>query len=230
MKAEDPEEKSKFRAQLISAFWELGGRVAYRAGRDLILPKRLLLRFGILSPGFLTPELRDMVSRIVYENTTGEPVYYVDEWLERIAKGLVRPSTVDEVKAEGRKDTGQKILDAVEKKRGQRDSEVTLLKAKISQLEEREAHAQGAGGAAHAPRQERGLRRPEGAVQRRPEGGRSTRSRSSSGSSPRWTPRSPPPTQSLAVHRQGPGIAGAQVGRDHRRQRRGSEVGRAENG
>ena len=143
MKAEDPEEKSKFRAQLISAFWELGGRVAYRAGRDLILPKRLLLRFGILSPGFLTPELQDMVSRIVYENTLGEPVYYVDEWLERISKGLVRPSTVDETKQKGGKDSGQKILDAVEKKRGQRDSEITLLKAKISQLEEREGMLKG---------------------------------------------------------------------------------------
>jgi hypothetical protein len=87
MKAEDPEEKSKYRAQLISAFWELGSRVAYRAGRELIMPKRLLLRFGILSPGFLSAELQDLISRIVYENTTGEPVYYADEW-----SGLPRPT------------------------------------------------------------------------------------------------------------------------------------------
>ena len=142
MKAEDHEEKSKYRSQLISAFWELGSRVAYRAGRDLSLPKRLMVRFGILSPGFLSPELQDMVSRIVYENSTGEPVYYVDEWLERVSKGLVRPSTTDEVKQKG-KDTGQKVLDAVEKKKGQRDSEITLLKARISQVEEREANLKG---------------------------------------------------------------------------------------
>jgi len=142
MKAEDPEEKSKYRAQLISAFSELGSRIAYRAGRELIMPKRLLLRYGILSPGFLSPELQDMVSRIIYENPHGEPVYYVDEWLERISKGLVRPSTTDEVKTKG-KDTGQKILDAVEKKKGQRDSEITLLKTKISQMEEREAQLKG---------------------------------------------------------------------------------------
>ncbi|HYW85417.1 MAG TPA: hypothetical protein VFB30_19315 [Spirochaetia bacterium] len=142
MKAEDPEEKSKFRSQLISAFWDLGSRIAYRAGRGLLMPKRLMLRFGILSPGFLTPELRDMVSRIPFENTTGEPVWYVDEWLERISKGLVRPSTIDEVKQKG-KATGQKILDAVEKKKGQRDSEITILKAKISQLEEREGQLRG---------------------------------------------------------------------------------------
>jgi flagellar biosynthesis chaperone FliJ len=138
MKAEDPEEKSKFRAQLISAFWEVGSRIASRTGREMVIPKRLFLRFGILSPGFLTPELKDMVSRIVFENTSGEPVYYLDEWLERISKGLVRPSTVDEVKQKSR-DTGQKVLDLAEKKKGQRDSEITLLKAKISQLDEREA-------------------------------------------------------------------------------------------
>jgi hypothetical protein len=142
MKAEDPEEKSHVRAQLISAYWELGAKVAYRAGRGLLEPKRLLLRFGLLSPGFLTPELRDMVSRIPFENTLGEPVWYVDEWLERISKGLVRPSTVDEVKQKG-KDSGQRILDAVEKKKGQRDSEITILKAKVSQLEEKESQLRG---------------------------------------------------------------------------------------
>jgi hypothetical protein len=142
MKADDPEEKSRFRAQLISAFWDLGTRVANRAGHDLAIPKRLLLRFGILSPGFLTPELRDMVSRIIFENSTGEPIYYVDEWLERVARGQVRPSTVDEIKVKG-KDSNQKIVDTLEKKRGQRDSEVTILKAKLSQMEERESALRG---------------------------------------------------------------------------------------
>ncbi len=137
MKAEDPEEKSHFRSQLISAFWELGSTIAYRANRELITPKRLFLRFGILSPGFLSPEHREMVSRIIQGNTTGEPVYYSDEWLEMIARGQVRPSAVDEVKQKT-KDTGQKILDAVEKRKGQRDSELAILRAKIGQLDERE--------------------------------------------------------------------------------------------
>jgi hypothetical protein len=142
MKAEDPEEKSHFRAQLISAFWELGAAVAYRANRELITPKRLFLRYGILSPGFLSPELREMVSRIIQGNTTGEPVYYADEWLELIARGQVRPSAIDEVK-QRTKDTGQKILDAVEKRRGQRDSELAILRAKIGQLDEREEQLRG---------------------------------------------------------------------------------------
>ncbi len=142
MKAEDPEEKSRCRAQLITAFSELGARIAYRTNGTIILPKRLFLRFGILSPGFLSPEIKDMISRIIFENKTGEPVHYADEWLEHIARGRIRPSTVDEIKVRG-KDTGQKIVDALEKKRGQRDSEVTLLKARLSQMEEREAALRG---------------------------------------------------------------------------------------
>ncbi len=142
MKAEDAEEKSHFRAQLISAFWDLGTSVAFRANRELIIPKRLLLRFGILSPGFLTPELRDMVSKIIFKNTTGEPVYYVDEWLEMVARGQVRPSAMDEVKQKG-KDEGKRVLDAVEKRKGQRDSEIAILRAKLSQLDEMEASLRG---------------------------------------------------------------------------------------
>ncbi|HET6484877.1 MAG TPA: hypothetical protein VFH83_00565 [Spirochaetia bacterium] len=138
MKAEDPEEKSHLRAQLISAFWDLGSSVANKSGHEMPIPKRLLLRFGILSPGFLTPELQQMVSRIIFDNDTGEPVFYLDEWLDRIAKGQIRPSAADEVKAKTR-DAGVKVKEVLEKKRGLRDSEITLYKAKVSQLEEREA-------------------------------------------------------------------------------------------
>jgi hypothetical protein len=138
MKATDIEEKSKFRAQLISAYWEFAGSVAGRVGKDLPTPKRLLLRFGILSPGFLAAEHRDMVSRIIAENTTGEPIWYLDEWLEQVAAGLVRPSSTDEIK-QIHKDAGQKLVDEVERKKGVRETELTLLRGKIGQMEEREA-------------------------------------------------------------------------------------------
>jgi hypothetical protein len=137
MKATDPEEKSGHRARLIVAFWELASSIVRRVGRDLPMPKRLLLRYGVLSPSFLSAELRDMISRIVWDNTTGEPVHYVDEWLEKIATGQVRPSSTDEVKVSQR-DTSQKMMDALEKRRGQRESEVTILRGKIAQLEDRE--------------------------------------------------------------------------------------------
>jgi hypothetical protein len=137
MKATDPEEKSGHRARLIMAFWELAGSIAGRVGREIPMPKRLLLRYGVLSPSFLSAELRDMLCRIVWENHSGEPVHYVDEWLEKIAKGQVRPSSTDEVKVSQR-DTSQKMMDALEKRRGQRESEVTILRGKVAQLEDRE--------------------------------------------------------------------------------------------
>ena len=137
MKAADTEEKSKFRAQLITAYWEMASGIAGRVNKDMALPKRLLLRFGILAPNFMSPEHRDIVSRIVFDNATGEPIYFVDEWLERIAAGVIRPSSTDEVKAV-QKDASRKMVDEVEKKRGNRENELTLLRGKIAQLEERE--------------------------------------------------------------------------------------------
>jgi hypothetical protein len=138
MKATDTEEKSKYRAQLISAYWDLATAVAARAGHGLQTPKRFLLRFGVLSPTFLAPEHQDMISRVIYENKTGEPIFYLDEWLEKIAAGEIRPSTVDEVKVV-QKDAGRKIVDEVEKKKGQRDTELTVLRGKLGLMEEREA-------------------------------------------------------------------------------------------
>jgi hypothetical protein len=133
MKATDPEEKSGHRAKLITAWWELAASIGARAGKELPIPKRVLLRFGVLSPTFLSPELRDMLCRLPWENRTGEPVFYLDEWLDRIARGSVRLSQSDEVK-EVRRETSQKIVDALEKKRGQRESEITILRGKVAQL------------------------------------------------------------------------------------------------
>jgi hypothetical protein len=139
MKATDIDEKARYRAQVITAFWDLSTSIAGRVGKDLQMPKRLFLRFGIVSPGFLAAEHKDMVSRIVHENETGEPVFYLDEWLEKIAAGVIRPSSTDEIK-KAQKDAGRRLVDEVEKKKGQRDAELTLLRVKVGQMEEREQY------------------------------------------------------------------------------------------
>ncbi len=130
MKAQDAEEKSGYRAKLISAWWELATSIAGRVGKEISIPKRLFLRFGVLSPTFLSLELRDMLCRFPWENHTGEPVYYLDEWLERISRGQARLSSSDESK-EIRRESSQKLVDAIEKKKGQRESEVTILRGKV---------------------------------------------------------------------------------------------------
>jgi hypothetical protein len=136
--ATDPKDKSLYRARLMTAYWELAQRVAARIGPNLPIPKRLLLRYGALSPALISQEQRDMISRIPLENSTGEPIHYLDEWLLKIAQGAVSASATDEVK-KVRVDASQKTLEIIEKRRGQRQAELSLLQNKIGQLDGLEA-------------------------------------------------------------------------------------------
>ncbi len=137
--AKDPTDKSVYRARLSTAYWELAGRIAARMSLNMPISKRLLLRFGILSPSLISAEQRNMISRIIFENKTNEPIHYVDEWLTKIAQGSTRPSATDEVK-KARMDDNQKTVEIVEKRRGQRQAELSLLQNKIGQLDELESN------------------------------------------------------------------------------------------
>jgi hypothetical protein len=137
--AKDPKDKSVYRARLSTAYWELSARIAARITSKMPIQKRLLLRFGILSPSLISTEQRDMISRIIHENKSDEPIHYMDEWLIKVAQGSARPSAIDEVKM-ARRDDNQKTIEIVEKRRGQRQAELTLLQNKIGQLEELESN------------------------------------------------------------------------------------------
>ena len=137
--AKDPKDRSVYRARLTTAYWELAGRIAARISANMPIQKRLLLRFGILSPSLISTEQRDMISRIIYKNKTGEPIHYMDEWLTKVAQGSARPSATDEVKT-ARRDDNQKTIEIVEKRRGQRQAELSLLQNKIGRMEELESN------------------------------------------------------------------------------------------
>ena len=132
--AQDPKDKSVYRARLMTAYWELSQRIAAYINPQLKTPKKLLLRFGILSPTLISQEQRELISRIIWDNNTAEPVRYQDEWLLKVAQGAVSPSATDEVKR-AKIDAGQKTREIVEKRRGQRQAELALLQNKIDQLE-----------------------------------------------------------------------------------------------
>ncbi|MBN2439804.1 MAG: hypothetical protein JXJ04_00605 [Spirochaetales bacterium] len=132
LNAKDPQDKSMFRARLIPAIWDLGSSIAGKISKTLPLCKRLLLRFGILSPSLITPEQQEMLSTIIFENKTGQPIYYQDEWLQRIATGVINLSATDELKRV-QKDSNQKILEKVDQTKGQKDSEIMLLNNKLNQ-------------------------------------------------------------------------------------------------
>ncbi|MDR1315246.1 MAG: hypothetical protein LBK13_00110, partial [Spirochaetales bacterium] len=127
MKSSDPQEKSQFRGRLIPAYWDLLASMAVRILRDLPQPKLVFLRYSILLPTAMSPEQREMFSKIIWDNNSGEPVYYVDEWLAAVARGNVSISAQDEVKT-SRKDNHQKMTALLERARGRLDAQQNLIR------------------------------------------------------------------------------------------------------
>lgn len=94
---QDPKDRTVYRQNLISAYWELlKGMAPKMADVKLPMPKRMLCRFGVLLPSLFKPEQKDFFSKIVFENCTCEPVMYVDEWFKEIASGRMSNSMTDE--------------------------------------------------------------------------------------------------------------------------------------
>ena len=131
LNASAPQDRSLHRGRLIPAYWDLVSRVVAKAGAGLAMPHRLLLRFGVLSPTFIDAQQREILSRTIFENKSGEPVHYVDEWVSMIAGGTVRPSETDEVKRV-HKDANQKKADLAEKRRGQLEAELSMLQKNLA--------------------------------------------------------------------------------------------------
>ena len=95
----DPKDRTVYRQQLITAYWEIIRTMAPKMG-DLSLPmsKRLMFRFGVLLPSLFSPEQKMTFSKAILNNNTGEPVYYMDEWFKEIASGRLSLSATDEVR------------------------------------------------------------------------------------------------------------------------------------
>ena len=137
LNAKDSQDRSLYRGKIIPAYWELAARIAGSIGQDLPQPKIVMLRFAVLLPTLLSAEQRQMISKIIWENKTGEPFYYVDEWLREVARGRVNPSAVDETKTAG-KNAAQKVNAIMEKTRGRHQAQLNLVKNRAGELQEQE--------------------------------------------------------------------------------------------
>lgn len=133
LKAENPKDKTMYREKLIAAYWELASNIVGKIGPSFPMPKKLLLRYGILLPTLLSKEHRLVISQIIMENDTGESVYYADEWLSKIATGEISPSVVDETKKIKNKQ-GQQSNVALEKEQGRRDSLLGFVRNKAAAI------------------------------------------------------------------------------------------------
>jgi hypothetical protein len=132
--AQDPKDKGVYRQQLSTAYWDFLGSVARKATGRISDPKKYLLRFSVLHPGFLKPEQREYFGKVIVENNLDVPVYYVDEWLKAIGTSVVRPSTTDEGPAAGKNKVSAKLQQLMEKAKGKRDGARNIL---ITKNEER---------------------------------------------------------------------------------------------
>lgn len=97
--SKDPKDRAVYRQQIVTAYWELlRGMVGKMSSSSTPLPKRMLVRFGVLLPSLFKEEQKSFFSRIIFENTTQEPILYTDEWFREIALGKMSNSATDEKK------------------------------------------------------------------------------------------------------------------------------------
>jgi len=126
LKATDPQDKLKYRTRLVGQYWELYGKLAPRVRNLQTEPKKMMLRFGMLLPNIVSADQRTMLGSIIEENNTGEPIYYVDEWLERVASGIVSPLATDDLKP-AKRSGDQKIKLQLDKAKGGREAHLSSL-------------------------------------------------------------------------------------------------------
>jgi hypothetical protein len=141
LNCKDTKDRSVFRQQFATVFWDFLGAVAKRSVGRIPPAKRFLLRFGILHPTFLAPETREFFSKLVVEDELGQPVYYLDEWLKNVGAGTIQPSTTDEVQA-SRSNTSVRFQQLLEKAKGKLEGSMGLLRAKDGERRNLERHLQ----------------------------------------------------------------------------------------
>jgi hypothetical protein len=134
LKADNPEDRSLYRNRLIPIYWELAKSVATKSYGTLPDPKRLFLRFGVLLPTMLDKEQRLIIAQIITENSTGEPLHYVDEWLSMVSRGAVNASATDETKpAPGQQ--ASKVSRQLETARGKVEAQIGLIRSRNQEMQ-----------------------------------------------------------------------------------------------
>jgi hypothetical protein len=132
LNCKDPKDRSVFRQQFITFFWNFLIGVAKKAPGKLPDAKKYLLRFGILHPTFIDAETRAFFAKLIVNNVLDQPVYYLDEWFKAVGTGVVRNSSTDEVKV-SKSNNAVRLQQLLEKAQGKRDGSKSLLQAKAQE-------------------------------------------------------------------------------------------------
>ncbi|GAB1432421.1 hypothetical protein MASR2M29_10460 [Spirochaetota bacterium] len=131
--ASDPKDKGLYRQQIITSYWNMVSNMIPRIiGNKPVIPKQLMVRYGMALPTMILEDQRSIFSKIVYKKAFEETVYYTDEWLRNVALGNINKSSTDEVK-QSRGDERVRINTFLQKAIGKRDSVESMLKAKADE-------------------------------------------------------------------------------------------------
>ncbi len=140
---QDPKDRTVYRQQLVTSWWELVRVMSTKAADPkLEKPKRMLLRFGVVLPSLFTPEQKLLFSKVIYENTSGEPVFYMDEWFRDIALGRLNLSATDEARTPRKNDPNaeqQRIQQLKSKNDGKLQNAESLVNSKEAERQMLEA-------------------------------------------------------------------------------------------
>lgn len=128
LKAKDPQDKTMFRGRFEPTVWELYTAIGQKVGNALPIEKRFFMRYALLLTKLLNNTQKENIASIIEKNIYGEPVHYVDEWLEMVAIGEVNPLASDEEPIKATKSKGNSA------QRMQRDKVQGSLDSKLSSI------------------------------------------------------------------------------------------------
>lgn len=144
---DDPKNRTVYRQQMVMVYWEFIKSVAPKmASVTAPLAKRMLVRYGVVLPSLFTEEQKEMFSTAFVENTSGEPIYYLDEWFQDLSAGRISLSATDEARPQkkavaGSPEEAQRILQLQSKNQGKlqtaenqlmlRESERAMMEAEV---------------------------------------------------------------------------------------------------
>lgn len=93
----DPADRTVYRQQITASYWEFIKSAALKmTSPETSMSKHMLMRYAVVLPSLFATEQKKLFSSAFIHNTTGEPVYYLDEWFAEIASGRIGLSATDE--------------------------------------------------------------------------------------------------------------------------------------
>ncbi|MBP5328780.1 MAG: hypothetical protein J6Y75_02650 [Spirochaetaceae bacterium] len=129
----DPKDRTVYRQQLYSIYYEFIKSVAPKlASLTVAKPKKYLVRYGLVLPSLFTPEQKQLFATVIDENISGEPVYYLDEWLHNISTGQMTLSATDEARPTHHGDDKQRLMTLQSKNAGKLQTAENYLKTSIN--------------------------------------------------------------------------------------------------